>query len=389
MEIAIDATMVVHGNRAGSRHSKNLIETLLRLDTISQYKLLYLDWSHRGKRYVPLHANSSTKECVVSIPGRFLQSSWRYFALPTAEWLIGPFDILYATDLIFPPASRGLVLGTVRGIAYHIISEKLQPKNVAALRKGLSYTLRHSDYLLAVSYTTREELIERLGIPGDRIYVARHGVDPRFRRLEDRGTLSLRMTKRLGFSPPYILFVGAIGHHKNIMGLLRAYTILRGRKFEIPLVLAGPPGSAWEEARRWIVKEGLTKCVALTGLVDQEGDDLTDLYNGASLFVFPSFYEGWTAPPLEAMACGTPVVTSNCSSLPETVGDAALKVDPNEPEELVDAMEKILRDERLREELADKGRKKAASYTWEAAVQTLINVFRDIHVKGPRKGSKK
>lgn len=389
MEIVIDATPVVHGNRAGSRHTKNLVETLLRLDTTNDYKLLYLDWGHRQKRYIPLPADSSAQECVVSIPARFLQPSWRYLAFPKAEWMIGPFDILYASDLIFPPASRGLVLGTVRGIAYHVISEKIQPGDVAVLRRGLSYTLKHADYLLAVSYKTREELIDELGIPDDKIYVVRHGVDPRFIELEDRDTLSLRLTQKIGFSSPYILFVGVIGHHKNIMGLLKAYSILRSRKLEIPLVLAGPPGSAWEEAQGWIAKEGLEKCVHLTGLVDQDSGELTDLYNGASLFVFPSFYEGWTAPPLEAMACQTPVITSNCSSLPETVGDAALQVDPNDPEELADAMEKILTDESLRKKLIEKGCEHAASHTWEKAAQQLIEVFHDIRLKGPWKEHKK
>jgi len=389
MTIAIDVTPVVHGSRAAKRHSKNLTETLLRIDTTNDYKLLYLDWRHQQKRYIPLPANSLARECVISIPAKFLQALWQYLVLPKAEWMMGPFDILYATDLYFPPASRGLILGTVRGIAYHIISGQIQEEEVAKLQKALAYTLKHADYLLAVSYKTREELIERLGIPGERIYVVRHGVDPCFRRLEDRSALSLRLTNKLGFSPPYILFVGVIGHHKNIIGLLRAYSILRSRGFTIPLVLAGPPGSAWEEAQGWIVKEGLGNSVYLIGSVDQDSGELTDLYNGTSLFVFPSFYEGWTAPPLEAMACATPVITSNCSSLPETVGDAALQVDPNDPEELADAMEEILTDESLRKKLIEKGRERATSHTWEKAAQELIEVFRDMRLRGPWKERKK
>ncbi len=389
MEIVIDATSVVHGNRAGRRHSKNLIETLLQLDMTNDYKLLYLDWRHQQKRYVSLPANSSAKEYVVSIPARFLQRSWQYLALPKAEWMIGPFDILYATDLYFPPASRGVVLGTVRGLAYYIISDKIAPEDANSLQKALSYTLKHADYLLAVSYKTREELIERFDVTGERIYMVHHGVDPCFRRLEDRIALSQRLVKTLGFSSPYILFVGVIGHHKNIIGLLMAYSIFRSRGFKIPLVLAGPSGSAWEEAQDWIAKEGLGNCVYLIGSVDQDSGELTDLYNGTSLFVFPSFYEGWTAPPLEAMACETPVITSNCSSLPETVGDAALQVDPNNPEELAYAMERALEDENLRKELVKKGYEHAASYTWEKAAQKLIEVFADIRLKGPRRAYKK
>jgi glycosyltransferase involved in cell wall biosynthesis len=382
MKIVIDATSVAHGSRAIRRHSKNLIETIIRRDAINDYKLLYVDWRRQYKRYVSFSENRSVREHVVPVPSRLLNSTWQKFSLPKAEWFVGEFDIFYATDLYFPPSQKGLVLGTVRGIVYHMIEDKLDPDKVVSLKKGLAYTLKHADYLLAVSNQTKNDLIERLDIPADRIYVVSHGVDPCFKRLQDHNALSKRLNEKWKFSSQYILYVGVIGHHKNIMGLLRAFSILRKSGFEIPLVLAGPPGSAWEEVKAWIAKNDFKNSIYLTGLIDQDSEELIDLYNGSSLFVFPSFYEGWTSPPLEAMACGTPVITSNCSSLPETVGDAAIKVDPNNTEDLAYEMERVLSDKMLQSELINKGFDHIALHTWEKAAAKLIQIFTDIQKRG-------
>jgi len=388
MQITIDATPVAHGTRAIRRHTKNLIEALFRTDCSNDYRILYIDWRKQRSRYISLPASSRVEECIVSIPGRVLQPSWRYLGLPKSEWLVGPSDVFYATNLYFPPALRGLVLGSVHGIAYHVIEDKFTPNEVEPLKQGLAYTLKHADYLLAFSYKTKEELLERLNIPKERIYVVCHGIDSRFTRLLNPRALSVRLEKRFGFTSPYILFVGVIGHHKNIMNLLKAYAILSDQGVELPLVLAGPPGTAWKEAQNWIAQRGFQKKIILLGLVEQDGGELTDLYNGASLFVFPSFYEGWSAPPLEAMACGTPVITSNCSSLPETVGDAAIQTDPNNPEELAHQMSRVLTDQSLRDHLITRGIEHTSTHTWENAARKLIEIFSEIKSRGPWKGQK-
>ncbi len=388
MKIAIDATPIAHGSRAVRRHSKNLIETLIRIDKSNSYKLLYIDRRRQSYRYAKLPDNESVNEYIVPLPGRVLRATWKHFHLPKSEWLLGKFDIFYATEFYFPPTKIGLVLGSVRGIAYYVVEDKINPQIANHLKNGLHYTLKHSDYLLAVSQKTKQELIEHMSVEKNRIYVVSHGVDPKFKRLKDRVALFSRLQKKMGVRPPYILYVGAIGHHKNIMGLLEAYSICYDHGNDIPLVMAGPKGSSWEEANTWIRTKGLDKFVYLIGPVGQDSDELTDLYNGACLFVFPSFYEGWTAPPLEAMACGTPVVTSNCSSIPETVGDAAIKIDPNNSEELAHEMNRVLSDESLQNTLIERGLTHIQSHTWENAASKMIQVFADIKTRGPWKERK-
>jgi glycosyltransferase involved in cell wall biosynthesis len=213
--------------------------------------------------------------------------------------------------------------------------------------------------------------------------VVNHGLDPHFRILNDRTSLYKRLEKRFRITDPYILFVGVIGYHKNIIGLLKSYEILRDQGVKLSLVLAGPPGSAWKEIKNWKLKKGWENCLFTVGLIDQNNGELRDLYNGASLFVFPSFYEGWTAPPLEAMACGTPVITSNRSSLPETVGDAAIKIDPNNTEELAYQMRRVLSDKFLQNSLVEKGLVHVKSHTWESAAAKILKVFNDIKIRGP------
>ena len=382
MKISIDATPLLHGSRANRRHSKNLIDTLLRFDEANDYRVFYVNWRNRKKLFNHSTNDGVVKEHRIPIPGRILIPLWEHLALPKAEWMIGESDILYATDLYFPPVKHGLVLGSVRGIAYHVIQEKIIPTEASQLSKGLEFTLKHADYLLAVSSKTREELVERLGVAEDRIFVVPHGVDSCFYQLPDREELTARLSEQFKISSPYILYVGVIGHHKNILGLLQAYRTLEKRGSTLPLVLAGSPGSAWKDAHAFVTKEGLVHSVHFLGSIPQDTGELTDLYNGASLFVFPSFYEGWTAPPLEAMACGTPVITSNCSSLPETVGDAAIQIEPGNSEELAHQMERFLSDESLRKQYIKKGLDHVALHTWENAGRKMLQVFEDIQQKG-------
>jgi glycosyltransferase involved in cell wall biosynthesis len=389
MKIAIDATPVAHGSRAIRRHSKNLIEAMLRQDPLNEYRLLYIDKNRQRERYIPITGYTHVRECIIPAPNRILKPLWQYMSLPKAEWLTGKFDIFYATDLYFPPVAKGIVLGSVRGIAYHVIEKLLDSKDVSALKKGLAYTLKNSDYLLAVSENTRIELMEKLDVPSERIFVVTHGIDPAFCKIQDRDALSKRLEKKWGLSSDYVLFVGVIGHHKNVMRILKAYNDLRKKGIDAPLVLAGPPGSAWNDVKRFVNANNLSRFVCMTGLIDQDKGELTDLYNGASLFVFPSFYEGWTSPPLEAMACGTPVITSNCSSLPETVGDAARQIDPEDIEGLAIAMENILSDRLLRSDFIEKGFAHVKKHTWEKAAEKMTGIFNEIHLNGPWAGRKK
>lgn len=384
--IAIDMSPIVHGTRAVKRCTVCMVSELVKYETI-KLNLLYFDYRHQTEKYLrPIETHATEK--VVPIPYRLLIPFWKGFSWPSLEFFSKSCDLFYTNEFYFPPTKNVPVLATIHGLAYEVIPDKLPSQNVRSLHNGLSFILKHADYLVAVSETTREELIRHLGVAPERIYVVTHGVDRHFRKRKDQQAVLDRLRNLYGLNRPYILYVGAIGIHKNVMGTLEAYKMAAANKSH-DLVMAGPPDSAWDLARGFVRDNHLLGRIHFLGTVDQTGCDLLDLYNGAELFVFPSFYEGWTSPPLEAMACGTPVITSNCSSLPETVGNAAIQVDANNPEALAYEIDRILSDKMLQAQLIKMGLDHVSSHTWEKAAKRLIEVFSDIQARGPwrRKGN--
>jgi len=384
-KIAIDMNSVVHGSRAISHCTACMVSELLKhKDT--EFNLFYFDYKRQTQKYLRPLENHVTEK-VIPVPYRLLIPSWRKLSWPYLEMISPGCELLYTNEFYFPPAKNSLVLATIHGLAYRVIPEKISSRIIKSLNKSFSFILKHADYLIAVSETTKSELINHVGLAPERIYVVTHGVNKRFRKQEDQQEVRSRLINTYDLDQPYILYVGAIGIHKNIMGILSAFRAL-SNKTPHHLVLAGPPDSAWNVALRFVAEHNMRDRVHFLGYVDQAGNNLIDLYNGADLFVFPSFYEGWTSPPLEAMSCGTPVITSNCSSLPETVENAAIQVDPDNPEKLAQEMERVLSDRSLRNNLITTGMKHAASHTWEKAAPKLINVFADIQARGPWKGQK-
>jgi glycosyltransferase involved in cell wall biosynthesis len=263
-----------------------------------------------------------------------------------------------------------------------VIPEKISQSNAKLLHDGTKFILKHADYLVAVSETTKRELIHHCGIIPERIYVVTHGVDKYFRRRNNQSAVWDHLKATYDLKNPFILYVGGIAVHKNVMGILAAYKIISGT-IHHDLVMVGPKDTAWSYAHRYVQDNGLSERVRFIGNVDQSGDNLMNFYNGSDLFVFPSFYEAWTSPPLEAMACGTPVITSNCSSLPETVGNAAILVDPNNTEALAYEMKRVLSNKELQKELIEKGFVHVSSHTWEKAAQKMVDVFTDVMARGP------
>jgi len=382
-KIVVNMSPLIHGARAIRRCTAGIVGELLKQDCL-EFHLLYID--HRNRRERRLEGiPASAKEHVVRFPQRILETCWRLASWPTMEILAGGSDIFYNNDFFFPPSRRCAVVATIHGMAYKAIPGLLSANTVRALNEGFRFIRKHADYLIAVSETTKRELVRDYGVEEDRVYVVTHGVDPHFRVLRDGTQVRDILLKKYGIERPYILYVGAIGRHKNIMGILRAFRSF-AEKLPYDLVLAGPSDTAWDEARLFVSRHLLESRVRFLGHVGDAEGGLVELYNGASVFVFPSFYEGWTSPPLEAMACGVPVITSKCSSLPETVGDAALKVDPHDTGAISSALQQVLAQPDLRSKLVAEGLEHVRLHTWERAARKLVSVFEDVLSRGRWRG---
>jgi glycosyltransferase involved in cell wall biosynthesis len=234
---------------------------------------------------------------------------------------------------------------------------------------------RSSEVVITGSEATKGDLLELFKIEENKVKVIYNGVDHEiYRPIEDNDRLAL-FRERHSLSRPFILYVGALKPHKNIPSLLKGYSLspLRG---DFDLVIATFSGEDREESDKLAVELHIQG--NLRYVLSLKKEELTLLYNCAQFLVFPSFYEGFGLPALEAMACGCPVIASNRASLPEVVGEAGLLFDPEEPEELAEKMSLLGNDEALRQELKERGRAQAQKFRWERTAEMTLEVFRTV-----------
>lgn len=261
---------------------------------------------------------------------------------------------------------------TIHDLAFLRWPEQTPARRYRYMAREVASAARRAARVIAVSESTKVDVVELLGVDSDRVVVTPLGVEERFRPLADDDHASFLADQ--GIVRPYILSVGTLEPRKNLPRLLRAFGEL---SHEIPhdLVLVGPEGWLTEEIHHALQSPALAGRVRLTGFVDD--DELAAWYSLADLFVFPSLYEGFGLPVLEAMACGAPVVTSAVSSLPEVAGEAAVMVDPHDPSAIADGMRRVLTNPALSADLRERGVRRAAAFTWERTAQRTAAVYRE------------
>jgi glycosyltransferase involved in cell wall biosynthesis len=379
--IGIDASIVLHGERAGRRHSRNLLTQLISRFDQDDWRLLYFDRKGCTPGRIPILSDRGVHETVSRIPMRLLSTPWRFLGAPAVEDWLGPIEAFYAPDLYFPPTRRAPVLCTIRGVAYLAIPQMCAPGKVRALSRAFAYARRHAHHFLAVSESTRQDLLRLTGLRPERIHVVTHGVDPIFGAL-DREQCRDAVMRKFGVSRNFLLYVGVIGRHKNITGLLQAFADAGLHRQGLDLVLAGPFEAEIRTARALVSRSGLENSVHFLGSVSTEDDTLVELYNAATALVHPSFYEGWCATPLEAMACGTPVVASDIPAVREVVQEAALLVPPDDRDGWKSAMLRIVEDPGCRADLVARGRAHAGRHTWERSAGRLRQVLDQVRAQG-------
>ncbi len=379
--IGIDASILLHGERAGRRHTRNLLTELLRRSDQDEWRLLFFDRKGHTPGRLSETCGGAVRETVSRMPMRLLAVPWRAAGFPAAEAWLGPVDVFYAPDLYFPPLRRAPVLCTLRGVAYLAIPDLCAPAKVRSLNRAFAHARRHAHHFLAVSESTRQDLLRLTDLPPDRIHVVTHGVDPVFRpRDPEQARLALR--RRFGLERPYLLYVGVIGRHKNTVGLIEAFASAGLQRQGIDLVLAGPFESKTGEERSWAARAGLEAGVHFTGPLVQEDETLAALYSAALALVHPSFYEGWCATPLEAMACGTAVVAADIPSVREVVQDAAILVPPDDIDAWKQAMIRVAGDESLRSALIAQGLWHVQAHTWQRSAERLRQVLTHVMEAG-------
>jgi alpha-1,3-rhamnosyl/mannosyltransferase len=304
----------------------------------------------------------------------FIKQQWKDYLKEQAsrlEYRLRRPQIYHATNYVANHWECPVV-ATIHDLSFVRYPETHPQERLDWLAEGLPLTLDKA-HLIAVSQFTKQELMDVYNIPDDRITVIYEGLDSRFRPISSE--CASQRLKPFGLKAgDYILSLGTLEPRKNLIGLVEAYEQLpEATKNRYPLAVAGIRGWKDEQIHASFNRLFESGRIRLLGFVPD--DDLPALYSGAALFVFPSFYEGFGFPPLEAMACGTPTLVSNRSSLPEMVGDGAGVVDPENPAQIAEAMVELLEDDSLRRNLSTRGIRRSAKYTWSRCAMETLDVY--------------
>jgi glycosyltransferase involved in cell wall biosynthesis len=369
--IAIDYTAAMEQVGGIGRYTRELIAAVAEQDQKTDYRLFIA--GHRQRRTLPRPpgANFTWKPARQST--KWFARMWHRARLPLRiEYWTGPVNLLHATDFTLPPTSRHTrTILTVHDLSFERAPETAAPKLRAYLSKVVPRSVAKANLILADSESTRQDLINLYNVPFQKIQVLYSGVDDRFYPVQDKETLkAVRERYNIG-DKPFILSVGTIQPRKNYGRLLEAFH--RMDRKDIKLVIAGAKGWLDDPLYEQVKKLKLEDRVQFIGFVTDE--HLPALYSAACVFAFPSLYEGFGLPPLEAMACGIPVVVSNTSSLPEVVGDAAELIDPTDVDELAAALLKVIDFDTLRHRLINQGQLRAQGFSWRTAAQQLLQYY--------------
>jgi glycosyltransferase involved in cell wall biosynthesis len=297
-----------------------------------------------------------------------LRILWEQTALPLAA---RGLDLLHGLAFVAPLLAPCPTLVTVYDLSFLRTPERFRRGNRWYLQMFTRWSCRRARRIIAISENTRRDLVALFGIPPERVDVVPPGVSPSFGPLPPDQVAAFRRAK--GLPERFVLYLGTLEPRKNLITLLEAFARLRPG---VKLVLAGGTGWMFAEVFARVQALGLEGKVVFPGYVPDE--ELPLWYNAATVFVYPSLYEGFGMPPLEALACGTPVVVSNASALPEAVGDAGVLVRPDAVDEWAQALERLLDDAALRAELGARGRAHAARFSWERAAAGTVAVYHRI-----------
>jgi glycosyltransferase involved in cell wall biosynthesis len=367
--IAFDATSAPARPAGAGRYTISLIKALTRVDQEHDY-LIYAR-EHSLLAFADLGPNATiVKAGPLSRARRY---AWEQTALPLDLRRRGA-RLLHSPHHTTPLVSPCPRVVTVHDVTFFLIPERYPLTRRLFFQAATYLSTKRAKAILVPSHSAATDLRVVLHPSAAKVHITYEGVDPAFRPID--ATESARVCGRHGLLPGYLFSLGTLEPGKNRSTLLRALRRLRDEGRDLQLAIAGQRGWGDEAMEGELSRLGLRAHVRFTGYVPET--DLPALYSAASVFVFPSLHEGFGLPALEALACGTPVVTSNRSALPEVVGDAALVVDPEDSDAISAAITRLLDEPDLSLLLRQAGLERAATFTWEACARATLKVYREV-----------
>ena len=367
MRVAIDARKL-HDFGIGT-YVRNLLLHLARLDRETDYVVLC---QHKDCQFVKKLGENFRAVAEWALPYSIAEQ----FRVPM-HLRRERVDLFHSPHYVLPPLTPCRSIVTIHD-CIHLMFPQYLPNRLAYLyaKTFLHIASRRSNRILTVSESSKKDIVRLLNVPQEKVTVIYNAIDERFRKEPDEEAV-WKVRERYQLHDPFILYTGNIKPHKNLERLIDAfYRLRRNGLTHVRLLIIGDEISKYPNLRRAVHRYQLHKHVRFLGYVSN--DLLAVLYRLADVFAFPSLYEGFGLPPLEAMAIGAPVVTSNVSSLPEVVGDAALLIDPLDPDSIADGLRRVLTDSSLREELRIKGFAQARKYSWDRSVSHVRKIYGEV-----------
>ncbi|MBK8025991.1 MAG: glycosyltransferase family 4 protein [Chloroflexi bacterium] len=371
VEIGIDYTPAVEQGGGIGRYVRELVAALTDAPEDLHFRLLAAGANSITN---PFPGSSRFSWHPSPLSPRWWARIWHRAGISVPiEWTVGRVNLYHATDFVLPPLSARSLL-TVHDLSFVRVPEAASPNLKRYLDAVVPRSVQRADHILADSAATKADLVQLYGTPADKITVLYSGVGRSFSPVADGAAREVVLGKYRLPDRPFILSVGTVQPRKNYERLVRAVSALRGRGHDLDVVIVGGRGWLEDGIYRAVQETSMAEHVHFAGFVDDA--DLPALYSAACVTALPSLYEGFGIPVLESMACGTPVLTSNVSSLPEVAGDAGLTVDPLDVEAIVEGLQTLVLDQALRDTLIERGRRRAARFTWQAAAAELCRVYR-------------
>jgi glycosyltransferase involved in cell wall biosynthesis len=367
LRIAIDAHSVGTGLGGNESYATNLIEALAEIDSVNRYTI-YVTRPEALERFSNRWPNFEVRATLPHTP---------LIRIPltlSAELRRNPVDVLHV-QFTAPPFSPCPVVVSIHDLSFEHLPQTFKWRSRKQLRITVRRSAREATHVIALSEYARSDIIASYRLSSEKVSVIPLAAPAHFRPVQNEEVQRVRQT--YGIEGEYILSVGAIQPRKNLSRLVAAYSRLRWARPEVKLpklVLVGKCAWLYDETLRTIKELEVSNSVILTGYVPQA--DLPALYSGALCLVYPSYFEGFGLPPLEAMKCGAPVIVGDKTSLPEVVGDAALLVDPFNVDDLACAIKRVITDSNLRAQLRVKGLDRAKLFNWEETARQTLSVYK-------------
>ncbi len=374
MRIGIDYRSALPVRVGIGRYTRNLVKGLAELDQENKYLLFCFLFKDYKKKLAmaSFPAASNFKAMCAPIPGKVTRFWANRLNIPI-EWLIGSFDVVHFPEPYPFRSKHARTIVTIHDVGFALRPQWFTKEMRALLGKQMKCVLRRADFIIAVSRTTRSDLLEVYGFDKERVCVIQHGVEETFRPITDSGSVEA-LRRRYKLPEKFILCVGTLEPRKNHVRLIQAFQLMCERNTDkYRLVVCGKKGWMYDEIFALAETSRSKETVMFTGYVPDE--EMPYLYNLASVVAYPSLYEGFGLPVVEAMACGRPVLTSNRGAMADVAGDSALLVNPEDVNDMAEGLYRLISDDELRERLKLAGRKRASTFTWEKAARATLDVY--------------